>query len=309
MPELKTITVVVVSDNHYLPMVAAQIKSIEANLNKEYLLDLWIISDNIKLKNQKKMESSINTDITTINWKGVKEIIPKNFRLPLDKSTFPLSIYLFNFIPYILPPTTEKAIYLDADIINCRDLTELWNFDLGDFIVGAVKDQRIRTFECDWGGILNYQQLGLSGSNKYLNSGVLLINLEKWRYCNITEKALQSVEENVKYAIYPEQYGLNIALHRQWLELNSLWNFFATTNNYSSPYNIHFVDRKPIYGTYKNNPAYRQLFYYYLHKTAWSNFKPIGEFRRYRKKLNNVIDKGFRRFFRVFKNVPKRQSL
>ena len=309
MKEFEKITVVVVCDNHYIPMLAVLVKSIEANLCAASRLDLWIIDDNIAKLNKGKLEKSINQKITTIIWQSAKSVIPKGFHLPLDKSTFPLNIYLWYFVPYFLPKEVSRVLCIDVDMINCRDLTELWKTDLGDKIAGAVIDPRVRTFECDWGGILNFEQLGLNGNSKYFNSGLVLINLQKWRKNDITEKALTIIEENIDFAVYPEQYGINIALHNQWLELNPLWNFFATATNNTTPYMIHFVDRKPIYDSYINNPSFKQLFFMYLCQTEWSEFRTISETRRYIKKINNVMYKMLKRIVSFFIFKPKKTTL
>ena len=152
-------------------------------------------------------------------------------------------------------------------------------------------DPRIRTFECDWGGILNFQALGLNGNSLYLNSGLFLINLDLWRKHKITESALQYVRDNIEFAIYPEQYGINLALQNQWTEINPLWNYFATATTRNTPYNVHFADRKPIYQSYNSNPQYKQDFMRYIALTAWFDFRPFSEIKRYRKKLYNIKGK------------------
>lgn len=287
----KSVCVVVVSDTHYLPMTAALTKSIEANLHPDYRLEIWIVADHISTINRKKLDESIDGSITTIHWVEATGIIPPELNLPVDNSTFPLNVYLWYFMPYFLPASVDRVIYMDADMLNCRDLSELWCTDIGNWIAGAVMDPRIRTFECDWGGILNYQKLGLNGGNVYLNSGVLLINLDLWKKYHVSEKALQFVKDNIKFAVYPEQYGINLALQNQWIEINPLWNYFATATTNNTPYNIHFVDRKPIYLSYRNNPSFRHEFIRYLEMTAWFDFRPVSEIRRYRKKLNNIVRK------------------
>ncbi len=286
----KNVCVVMVSDTHYLPMVAALVKSVEANLHQDYLLNLWLVADGISQKRRSLLDESVDKEITTINWVDAGDL-PGAKNLPKDFSTFPSNIYLWYFMPYFLPSDLGKVIYMDADMLNCRDLSELWNTNIGNKIAGAVQDPRIRTFDCDWGGILNFQALGLNGNLPYLNSGILLVNLELWRKNDITTKALQYVANNLASAIYPEQYGINLALQNQWLELNPLWNYFASATSINTPYNIHFVDRKPIYLSYKNNPVFRQEFMRYLSNTAWFDFRPISEMRRYRKKLANIMSR------------------
>jgi lipopolysaccharide biosynthesis glycosyltransferase len=284
------ITLVTVSDDHYLIMLAALIKSIEANISNQTEIDLWVVDDGISPSNRAKLERSVNNNITDLHWKKLTDVIRVGPKLPLDYSTWPPNIYIRLFIPEFILPDSKKVIFMDVDIINCRDLNDLWQTELQDNIVGAVLDPRIKTFDNDWGGIFNYKELGLDGNAKYFNSGLLLIDTEKWRCNDVTQKTLTCIDKYRKYARYPDQYGLNIVLMNQWLELDCAWNQFAGQDD-KMPYNIHFVERKPIYKTYNSSLAFRDKFYHYLNQTEWKYTKPIGETKRYIKKIKNVFEK------------------
>jgi lipopolysaccharide biosynthesis glycosyltransferase len=284
-----TITLVVVSDEHYMVLLATLVKSIEMNLGAGAGIDLWIIEDGVTAASREKMKASAGPAITSITWKNIHEVV-KGVNLPNDRSTYPLNIYARLFIPYFLPARIEKALYLDADMIVLANLGELWSTDITGKALAAVTDPRILTFDNHWGGILNYSQLGLPAKSKYFNTGVLLINTAMWRAQNITGRIIDMVNANIKYANYPDQYGLNIVLAGQWMELDARWNHFATMPH-DMPYIIHFVDRKPIYSAYKNNKAYRRRFYKYLAGTAWKGTRPISETARSIKKMKTIIGK------------------
>lgn len=290
MTSQNKITLVVVSDDHYMILVAALIKSVEKNLSANSSIDLWIIEDNVTDRSKNMMETSADNSITTIHWKPLKDIIPPGISLPSDLSSYPLNIYMRLFIPYFIPEGVDKVIYLDADMIVKKDLTELWATDITPYTIGAVMDPRLKTFDNSWGGIRNYKKLGFAGSTPYFNTGLLLINIPKWRANNITEKIVEVINDNKRYANYPDQYGMNIVLADQWLHLDDRWNHFVTIPH-PDPFIIHYVERKPIYSTYKNGLEYKQLFYHYLEMTAWKGAEPIGESQRYVKKLKNIIDK------------------
>jgi len=290
---MKPLNIVVASDNHYIILLAALIKSIEANIREGQLIQVYIIEDNVSASSQKKLQRSVNPSITNLVWKGMNEVIPKGMNLPLDRSSYPLNIYMRLFIPYFIPEEIEKVLYLDVDMIVQKDITELFEIDLGDAIVGAVLDPRIITFDNSWGGVLNYKDLGIAGTTRYFNTGLLLMNTKKWREQQVTEKIIDCIDRNKKFANYPDQYGLNVVLANQWFELNPLWNLFCTFEH-PDPYLIHFVQRKPIYQSYDNSPEFKNIFYKYLNQTQWKNFKPIGESTRYFKKLKNIIQKYFK---------------
>jgi len=289
MNETNTITLVVVCDDHYVIMLAALIKSVEDNLATGGKIDLWIVTDGITTENKNRISFSVNPAITSLYWKDFSEIT-RDTRLPKDRSSYPLNIYARLFIPEFMPVETNKALYLDVDMIVLTDLLQLWQTDITEYYAAAVQDPRVHTFDNTWGGIKNYKQLGLNAHSKYFNTGLLLINTQRWRSGNITTKVFETIAGNLRYANYPDQYGLNIVLAEKWLELDSRWNTFVTDET-NGPYIIHFVGRKPFYKAYKYSSAYRDLFYKFLKDTAWEKARPTGEYERGVKKIKNIIAK------------------
>ena len=255
---------------------------------------MYIIEDAVSAKSKKKLERSVNAGITTLNWLAMDIVIPKGMELPFDRSSYPLNIYMRLFIPYFIPEEIEYVLYLDVDMIVLGDVTTIFENDLQDKVIAAVLDPRIITFDNSWGGVLNYKALGLPGTTRYFNTGLLLMNTKKWREQNVTKKIIECIDDNKKFANYPDQYGLNVVLAGQWLELDPLWNHFSTIEANETPFLIHFVERKPIYQSYNYSETFKKIFYNYLNQTEWKNFKPIGESARYFKKIKNIIDKFFK---------------
>jgi lipopolysaccharide biosynthesis glycosyltransferase len=288
---MKPLTIVVACDNHYIILLAALIKSIEANLAVGKTIEMYIIEDNVNATSKQKLQQSINTNITSIVWKEMASVIPVGMKLPLDRSSYPLNIYMRLFIPYFIAAEIETVLYLDVDMIVQKDVSTLFDIDLSQHVVAAVLDPRIITFDNSWGGVLNYQELGLPGTTRYFNTGLLVMNTKLWREQNVTEKIINCIEQHKKFANYPDQYGLNVVLANKWLELDPLWNHFSTIETTETPFLIHFVERKPIYKAYNYSETFKQIFYSYLKQTAWKNFKPIGESSRYIKKLKNILNK------------------
>lgn len=282
------ITIVVASDNHYLIMLAALLKSIEVNQKSEQAIDVWIISDGITAKNRRKLEESLKREIFKLYWISNKNVVPKGMRLPLDRNTYPLSIFMRLFIPYFLPVNIKKALYMDVDMIANTDISPLWNTDITNHVVAAVTDNggnsSIRN------SVPNYKDLNLPGDAKFFNSGLLLINTEKWRDNNITVKVINSVNLNRKHTKYSDQYGLNVNLVGQWLELDPLWNCFSNSDH-PNPHITHFAYRKPFYKSYFYNVSHQKNFYRYLNLTKWAGSNPVGETKRKLIKLRNVAEK------------------
>jgi len=283
------ISIVCTCENHFVVLLAAMIKSLELNHKTSEIIDLYIIDDKINKRSKVKISNSVNKNLIQIHWLKMKECIPKGFDLPKDKSTYPINVYMKLFIPYLLPKTVEKAIFLDVDMIVLNDISELWKTDLQGNVIGAVTDQFIKVVSA-WGGIQNYEELNLNKDSPYFNTGLMLIDLKKWVDLDVTKKVLDFTNKNHKFGSFGDQYGINAILANKWFSLNSLWNRFAYSTE-DRPYIIHFTGRKPIYKTYEYSKKYQEIFYSYLNMTPWKNAKPIGETSRYISKFKNVLTK------------------
>lgn len=284
------VTIVTVCDNHYAVMLAALLKSIEVNHVGNQPVDLYIVDDGLRAESKKKVSESVNLQVFNLIWLGLEDVIPDKSKLPLDNSTFPLNVYIRLFIPHFIPPSVERVLYLDVDMIVETDIAALWKLDMQGKVIAGVVD-RSGTVSSRWGGITNYKALGLAPETKYFNSGLLLMDPAKWREQDVTARILRCVNENSQYAGFPDQYGLNVVLANQWLEMDSRWNSFATSNE-PDPYVIHFIGVKPIYTSYDLNQEYRTRFFHYLSLTQWKDFKPLSNnFRLLNKLYNKLVKK------------------
>ncbi|MBC8110537.1 MAG: glycosyltransferase family 8 protein [Verrucomicrobia bacterium] len=285
-----TINLVCVCDNHYGVLLATLIKSIEVNHHTEENIAIYVVNDGISQKSIAKLLRSIKSEKIHLHLIKISEAIPEASKLPMDKSTYPMNIYTRFFIPNFLPDHVEKVIYMDVDMILLKDISILWHMDMKEYLLGAVQDMTSPTFGVSWGGIPNYKELGFSAETKHLNSGMLLINTKKWREQNIVSQLLNVMNENLKYAAYPDQYAINVLFADNWLEIDTSWNAYVD-RPHQDPSLLHYIHRKPIYTTYAHLPEYKDLFFTYLNQTEWKGMQLIGEASRYQKKISNVVKK------------------
>jgi len=278
LEENNHITIVVATDNFYAILLAALLKSIEQNHVSGEIVEFYIIDDGISPSNKKKIIASGNSKFISLHWITTKEVLPENIKIPTDRSAFPITTYLRVFAPYIIPKTTSKMIYLDVDMIVLKDISELWNVDIGDHLFGAVVDL-CETVGSSWGGIPNYKELNIDPNAKYFNAGMLVINPIKWREHDISNKVIDAINNNIASVNFADQYGLNVILVNKWYELDRRWNSFSVQHS-DDPYLIHFLDIKPIFKSYNTNQKYYDLFYKYLKLTPYKDFKPLSDYKR-----------------------------
>ena len=167
-------------------------------------------------------------------------------------------------------------VYCDLDsdlLVNCS-LTPLWNTDLSPHLLGAISTATI-----EWAlEKLLLTELGLSLSDPYLNSGILLIDLDRWRNEDVTERCLEFLEKYRARCQTADQTVLNAFFSRKHCSLPSHYNIEISATEPSIANNmpegiLHFVAApKPwdpggriIHG---NGPLALDL----LEQTAFSRF-------------------------------------
>ncbi len=191
-----TIYIALASNNNYAVLMAALIKSIIHNHHSDESLVFFLLNDQISKTNQAKVNALVqNSPEVSLKWFDANQVFPKNVKFPEDGSAFPSTAYLRLFAPHIALTETKRLIYFDVDMIVRKDVSEIWNMDLQGFTMAAVLDVT-KTVGCTWGGIPNYKELGLPADAKYFNSGLMVIDCEKWVAQNIPEQQSYTGKES-----------------------------------------------------------------------------------------------------------------
>lgn len=86
----------------------------------------------------------------------------------------------------------EKCVYLDSDIIVCRDLAELFDISIEKYEVAGVKAPGYHCLPDQ--GKKYLEQTGLPTMEQYINAGVLMLNLKLMRENRFTERAMQLID-------------------------------------------------------------------------------------------------------------------
>ena len=153
----------------------------------------------------------------------------------------------------------RRLLYLDSDIVlNRPGLERLFGADLRGAALGAVRDnQQWRT---PARRVKEFKTLGLPAS-PYLNSGVLLIDVERFVRDGVLEACLKRFAEQPQALFRHDQSLLNLVLKDRWTELSPVWNWQYTWSSrffadLADPHLIHFIGpRKPWKDTTHALPA------------------------------------------------------
>lgn len=105
----------------------------------------------------------------------------------------------------LLPAGTRRALYLDPDILVRGSVRGLYEGDLQGCSLGGVPDRFVNRFQPD-----HRRALGLTDTEPYINSGVLLFDLEKIRREFDLAELLRLLEEHRERILFPDQDAINL---------------------------------------------------------------------------------------------------
>lgn len=185
-------------------------------------------------------------------------------------------VIFYRLIACSIFPNIDKLLYLDSDTLVCGDLSELFNTNISNYALGAVRDMAPTEDADNPNGkyVREFAENHLQ-NDAYFNSGILLMNLKNMAK---NQQLLLDVKVPLKY---PDQDILNVGLHKQIKPLALKYNFApgvkisknftGRDRNADQDYKIlHFYTVKPYYYQYVPHDMYTM---FYKHCTAL-NFYP-----------------------------------
>lgn len=173
------------------------------------------------------------------------------------------------FLRYFVADFVEedKALYLDCDIVVTRDLSSLFETELGDAPIAAVKDL---------GGEVYFGE-------QIFNSGVLLINVNYWRENDIAGQLIEMTDSLHDKVTQDDQSILNMLFENRWMELPFAYNCITLHTTFSDyepekglyPPVIHYLTERKPWKEYTQS-IYREVWWFYQ-GLDWSDMQePVG---------------------------------
>ncbi len=127
-----------------------------------------------------------------------------------------------------LSRSCPKVLYLDADVVCKESIDELHQLEFGNKVAAVVKD--ISSTQSK-----SIKKLGMEHlvDLEYFNSGVMYVDLEKWRYGDFTNKVLDLLfDPNIGGKVkYPDQDALNIIMNGKLIYLSGRYNKIYSLKN------------------------------------------------------------------------------
>lgn len=219
-------------DDKFVKILAVSLRSLYQHNNE---VNVLLLGNSISNQNKKLLE-----DISE-KYSTKKIIIKKSCDIekilsyPLKKDRGSVAQFSRLFFEKSLPASWDKLIYLDCDTIILHSLKELWEQQLGQAVVGGVLDAF---------SYFNYKALGLSEDNILINSGVLLINVCKWRELLIEQKIVSYIKRCKGNIFQGDQGIINSVLSDYICKLPLKYNVVEYL--YDFTYKEILIYRKPL---------------------------------------------------------------
>lgn len=113
----------------------------------------------------------------------------------------------------------DKVIFMDADLIVVNDIRELWDINIDDCYMACCSSINDAT-------TVEYKkQLDIPPEYYYCNTGVMLVNLKKWRAEGIEEKLFEKEKQYRGIYRFYDQCIFNITLYDKIKYINQKFNF------------------------------------------------------------------------------------
>ncbi len=268
------INIAICIDDNYCQHINPMVYSIEKNTRERVRIHIVYY----KLK-AKSLENIIKLSelLTNVELKLCKvREYQYDWLSKFKENDLPTEAYFRLLLPELLPDV-KRILYLDVDMLVLDNLGELYRTDLGNNILGVVRDFPFTNDKNSW----SYFLLGEFG-NRYFNSGMLLMDLVAMRGNNIVSRFMEFILKTSQHYLLGDQDAFNIFFFYNVKILEDKYNYIAENQKILQKTNLKVV---------------------VMHYCGYSNPKPwliyndgseyvqptIRLYREYQRKINKLI--------------------
>ena len=230
--------IVYASNDFYARHLAVSMISLFDRNQQAEEITVYVLSVGITEESRQKLQKIADQYHRNLELLDLTDIRDR-FDYEIDTRGFDISAMSRLFIGTLLPKTVKRVLYLDCDTVVVQSIGKLWNLDLKGHVAGAVMEPTIYQAV--------KQEIGLEEQDPYFNSGVLLIDLERWRTEGAEKRLLDFYGSKNGSLFACDQDTINGALKGELLPMTPRYNFFT---------NYRYFSYEELC---KHGPSYRQV--------------------------------------------------
>lgn len=189
-------------DSNYIKQVKVMLTSLQIeNHNEEFYI--YVLNSNLTNGDIENIKKCADVNRTKIFDVKVPDDMFSN--VPIT-DRYPREMYFRIFAAKLLPDNLDRILYLDPDLVVINSLNEFYNMDLKDmYYAGATHIGKLGKPITK----LNEVRLNMPPECEYINSGVLLMNLEALRREQNEEEVSEYIKKNTTRLYLPDQDVIN----------------------------------------------------------------------------------------------------
>ena len=308
--------VVYASDDTFAWILGVSLVSLYENSRDMKEINVYILDGGIKEENRSKLEEiSHNYGRSLPIWIESKDISQElSMKVTMDRGS--MSQYARLFLSDSLPTDLSRVLYLDCDTIFLQSVRELWNLELHGKTIGALMDAFSKYYRAN---------IDLGPEDVMFNSGVMLVDLKKWKEMNVEERLMEFIRMKKGKIQQGDQGALNAILSHDTYCFEPRFN--SVTIFYDFSYKEMLVYRKPpvFYSEQQvkeavENPAIVHFTTSFLSRRPWvkgCEHRYVGEWMRYkelspwkeREPQEDSRSKWKQSGIRTFEKIPRKQAI
>ncbi|MBE6706247.1 MAG: glycosyltransferase family 8 protein [Ruminococcaceae bacterium] len=311
-------------DENYAPYAGISMNSLFENNRELEHICVYLVEDSVSEENKKRFidqAEKYGREIIIVDAAPIIEQI-KQLGIPTYRGSYTANCRLF--FDTFISSDVKRLLYVDCDTLVVSSLAELFDIDMNGKAVGVVRDSLTDEYK---------MLIGFDTEDDYFNSGMLLIDVDRWKEQNVTS-ALFDYAKNVRSRYCnPDQDLLNIVLKDTKYILPPEYNFQPSHRSFSDKAYFSAYRHREYYSTdelenARRNPkilhAYRflgdfpwhegnlhpdtEIFDRYMSNSPWKDYekKPAGRGMIFtvEKWMYRLLPKGL--FLKIFAAITLR---
>ncbi len=196
--------------------------------------------------------------------------------LPYDSHGSPAAYYRL-MVDQMLPEYSS-VLYVDSDTIFLRDPAELLALRFDPYPIAAVQDLCVPTLsspDC----LPGYEIAEAERDVPYFNSGLLIIDLVRWRELDVGGAAMRFAVESPQHVRFWDQDALNAVIRGNWHQLDRRWNVFPLHEIWSIDPFAYYGEEQVSRDRLSELAREAFLVHYVTRHKPWTDGFPPGRLR------------------------------
>jgi lipopolysaccharide biosynthesis glycosyltransferase len=215
-------------DDAFAMLLGVMLHSAVSNLDAGEHIHIYLLDGGISDANKARITRVLTTPRVSVQLEWLTPDFNRIQMLPVRKWHKSVA-YTRLLIPELLPADIDVALYLDPDVVVDTNLRALYDADMQQALALGVEDFVAPYVAAETALPGLYRQLGLAPDAVCCNTGVMLINLRRWRDEQVGRRVLDFTHEYSRHIQWSDQDGINAILGGDWGLLDPRWNVQLST--------------------------------------------------------------------------------